>query len=195
MANLSAQTVQYLSGFPFIREIDPSSGPSGPNGVTSYWLVPTSGWSGDVRFPYDVSEDLKSQSYNKVTVDGIEYYRVPEESSNLPGRLSEYAQRTGVAELQNPPSGGVNRVAEGLEKTADATVDPEGVSKFVEENDNWEEARKTQNDLDAQVERQVTESPAREPAEGKLVVTDDGGSASQDTKSSSPAAKKQDNKS
>lgn len=185
--SLNAQSLQYLAGLPFVRKIDVSTGPTGPNGVTAAWLIPTSGWVGDQRFPYDVSEDLNGQSYDKETVDGIEYYLVPEDdSSNLPGKLSEYAQRTGVAELQNPPGGGVNRVAEGLEN-ADATVDPDGVAKYADENDNWEDARKEQNEQDARVERQVSISPAREPSDGKLVeVSNDDKSASVKPATSSP---------
>lgn len=169
---LSDQSVQYLNSLPFLREIDASAGPAGPTGVVAYTLVPSNGWLGSQRFPHDVNEELAAEGYDTTSVEGIDYYRVPEVSNNLPGRLSEYAQRTGVAELQNPPSGGVNPVASTFAKdgSASASADPEGVKKYVADNDNVEDARKKDTEHNLRVERQVTTSPAREPAEGKLEV-------------------------
>lgn len=170
---ISPNTNLYISQLGLLREIDASTGPEGPHGVTAYWLVPTNGYHNGERFPHEVSEELKDANYDTDVYDGIEYYKVPEESSNLPGRLSHYAQLTGVAELQNPPGGGVNRVAETLENTAEATVAPDAVSKFVADNDSFEEARKKQSAENERVTRQVTVSPAREPADGKLVTTEE----------------------
>src|SRR5687767_2633205 len=128
---LSAASYQFVNQLGVTRIVDASGGPEGPHGTVSYWLVPTGDWHNGQRLPHDVVEDLKGQKYYKETVEGVEYYLVPEEASNVPGRLSHYAQLTGVAELQNPPSGGVNRVRETLDRTAGATVDPEGVDKYV----------------------------------------------------------------
>jgi hypothetical protein len=165
-------TYQYVSQLGLQRLIDVSTGPDGPHGVTAFWLVPAGGWHNNQRFPHDIDEDLGGAGLTKTTVEGQEYYLVPEESSNLPGRLSHYAQLTGVAELANPPGNGVNRVRATLENTAEATVAPDAVAKYVEDNDSWEEARKKVSDEDARTARQVSVSPAREPAEGKLVVAE-----------------------
>lgn len=171
--SLTPNTYRYIGQLGLLRKIDASTGPEGPHGVTSYWLVPSNGYHGSERFSNEVVEDLDNGKFDKASVEGIEYYLVPEESSNLPGRLSHYAQLTGVAELQNPPGGGVNRVLETLEDTAEATVAPDAVAKYVEDNDSYEEARNKVSAEDDRVNRQITKSPAREPGEGKLVTTDD----------------------
>lgn len=168
---LTAQTVQFLSQQGLTREVDASSGPEGPKGVTAYWLVPTSGWINGQRFPHPVEVDFAKQSFDKVTFEGVEYYRVPESSSNLPGLLGHYAQRTGVADLVNPPGGGVNKVRETVKDVAHPTIAPDAVKKYANEQDSLEEARQKVSEEDARVQRQVTVSPAREPAEGKLVHT------------------------
>lgn len=167
---LSAQTYQYVNQLGLTRLIDAGSGPDGPHGVTSYWLAPVGEWHNGQRIPHTVFEDLGSQNFDKTTVEGVEYYLVPEESSNLPGRLAHYAQLTGHAELANPPAGGVNRVRETFVKNSSkATVAPDTVEKYVKDNDSFEEARKKSTEEDDRVSRQVSVSPAREPAEGKLV--------------------------
>lgn len=192
MASLSPQTYQFINQINTLRYIDVTTGPEGAHGVTSYWLVPTGHWHNGQRFSHDVVEDLAAQDFKKTSVEGVEYYLVPEESTNLPGRLSHYAQLTGVAELQNPSGGGVNRVRETLEASAAATVDPEGVAKYVENNDTYEEARKKKSEEDSRVERQVTVSPAREPAEGALVETavSEPAKADDSKSSTSPASSK-----
>jgi hypothetical protein len=187
---LSPQTYQFVNQLGVTRYIDASTGPDGPHGVTSYWLVPSGGYHNGTRFPHDVVEDLKGQSYDTRTIEGVEYYLVPEESSNLPGRLSHYAQLTGVAELQNPPSGGVNRVRETLEDTAEATVAPDAVEKYVEDNDAAEEARKKSSVEDERLARAVSESPAREPANAELVQGSPKGDSS--SSSATPRGRKQD---
>lgn len=167
---LSAASYQFISQQGLNRLIDPSGDPSGPRNTVSYWLVPANGYINGQRVPHDVNEDLGGQNYDKTTVEGVEYFLILEESSNTPGLLSHYAQKTGVADLQNP-LGGVNRVRETLQNTAQATVAPDAVAKYVDENDAWEEARTKASEEDQRVGRQVTVSPAREPAEGKLVET------------------------
>lgn len=170
---LRPETYQFISQLGLIREIDATTGPAGPNGVTAYWLVPTNGWFNGSRFSNDVETDLSDGKFDKTSLEGLEYYRIPEESSNLPGRLSHYAQLTGLAELQNPPGGGVNRVVETFDGNAsEVTVAPESVSKFVDETDSFEEQRKHQSAENQRLLRQVTVSPAREPSEGKLVASD-----------------------
>lgn len=177
---LESNTYRYIGQVGFQRLIDVRTGPDGAQGTTSSWLVPTSGYVNGERFPHDVSEDLKGQSYDKVTQEGVEYYKVPEESSNTPGLLSHYAQRTGVAELENPPGGGVNRAAETfVDNSASASVAPDEVEKYVKDHDSFEDARKKQSEKDSQVARQVglgdeSGAPAREPGEGKLVVAESG---------------------
>lgn len=151
MADLSTATYQHLSQIGTLRLIDASAGPEGPNGVVSYLLVGANGWHNGSRLPHEVAEDLGNAGFNKQTVEGIEYFLVPEVSSNLPGRLSHYAQLTGVADLQNPPGGGVNPVRQHV-NTAEATVAPEAVSKWVEDSkDAWDEAREERLDRDQQV--------------------------------------------
>lgn len=171
---LYPESYQYISQLGVMRLIDATTGPDGPLGVTAYWLVPSGGWNNGQRFPHDVQADLEDQGFETRTFEGIEYFLVPEESSNLPGRLSHYAQLTGVAELQNPSGGGVNRVRETLEPTAAATVDPEGVEKFVSDNDSWEEARQKRSAEDETLAAAVNKSPAREPSESKLVEVEGG---------------------
>lgn len=183
---LEPNTYRYIGQLGLLRQVDVSTGPEGAQGVTACWLVPVSGYHNSERFPHVVSEDLKKQNYDKATLEGVEYYKVPEESSNLPGLLSHYAQRTGVAELENPPGGGVNRAAETFaENSASATVAPDAVSKYVEDNDNFEEARKKASQQEEQVARQVglgdeTGSPAREPSKSDLVEADSSSSKSAD---------------
>lgn len=167
---LEPTTYQFITNLGVTRLIDASTGPDGPQGVTAYFLVPANGWYNGHRFPHDVEEDLGNAKLEKATFEGLDYYLIPEESSNLPGRLSHYAQLTGVAELQNPPGGGVNRVRETLENTAKATVAPDQVEEFVKDNDSWEEARTKKSEQDERVDRQISVSPAREPSEGKLIA-------------------------
>lgn len=169
---LSAGSNQFISQLGVQRLVDASAGPEGPQGVVAYWLVPAGGYHNGQRFPHAFAEELEGEKFEKVSMEGVEYFLVPEESSNLPGRIAHYAQTTGVAELHNPPGGGVNRVRETLENTADHTVAPDAVSKYVDDNDSWEEARKKQSEEDDRIARQVSASPAREPAEGKLVVSE-----------------------
>lgn len=169
---LTPQTYQFINQLGVLRLVDPSNGPDGPHSTQAFWLVPAGGWHNGQRFPHDVVEDLNAQNYEKTEVEGLQYFLVPEESSNLPGRLSHYAQLTGVAELQNPSGGGVNRVRETLENYTAATVAPEAVGKYVEDNDSWEEARKKQSDSDAVLADAVSKSPAREPSEAKLVIAE-----------------------
>lgn len=191
---INPQTNQYLTQLNTLRYIDVSSGPNGAQGVTSYWLIPTNGYHHGVRMPHEVVEDLAAQDHKKTTHEGLEYYLVPEESSNVPGILSHYAQRTGVAELQNPPGGGVNRARETfIDNSASATVDPESVRKYVDTVDSWEEARKKQSEEDERTARQVHASvPAREPADGKLTTVDSEGEAEvAPEKTSIPPAPKQ----
>lgn len=183
---LPASTYQFLNQQAFLRLVDPSAGPDGPHGTVAFWLVPTGGYFAGQRAPHQVTEDLKAESYDTQVIEGVEYYLVPEESTNLPGRLSHYAQLTGVAELQNPSGGGVNRVRETFTlTTAKATVAPDAVAKYVEDNDSWEEARQKQAAQDAQVDRAVNQAPAREPAEGKLVE----GVKPEKTEKSTPASR------
>lgn len=170
---LSTSTVQWISQLGCMRLVDPSTGPEGPHGVTSHWLVPAGGWHNGNRFPHAIEEELKAAKLEKTTQEGVEYYLVEEVSSNLPGRLSHYAQLTGVADLANPPGGGVNRARETLENTSEATVAPEAVAKYVDNNDSYEEARKKATEDEELVNRAVDSStPAREPAEGKLVSSE-----------------------
>ena len=169
---LSAGAMQYIGQLGVQRLVDASTGPAGPHGVTAHWLVPAGGWHNSQRFPHEFQEELEGEKFEKTSIEGIEYFLVPEVSTNLPGRLSHYAQTTGVADLANPPGGGVNRVRETLEVTADATVAPDAVKKYVEDNDAYEEARKKQSEEDDRLARQVTASPAREPSEGKLVESE-----------------------
>lgn len=192
---LSPNSVRYIGQLGFLRHVDATTGPDGAQGTTSNWLVPTSGYHNTERFPHSVAEELKGENFEKVTLEGVEYYKVPEESSNLPGLLSHYAQRTGVAELQNPPGGGVNRVAETFaENSSKATVAPEAVEKYVDENDNFEEARKKESAQDKQVAKAVglgdePGAPAREPGEGKLVQGESSGSGQNVDKNPKPASK------
>lgn len=167
---LDPKTYQHLTQMGVSRLIDASGGRPGPHSVVAYHLVPANGYHNGQRLPHDVHEDLKAQSYETRTIEGIEYYLIPEVSTNLPGTLSHYAQRTGVAELQNPPSGGVNRVRETLADYADATADPEGVAKYVADNDAFEEARKKKTAQEEQVTKAVNKTPAREPSEGRLEI-------------------------
>lgn len=183
---LTAASYQYLSQLGVQRLINTGDGPAGPNGVTSNWLVPAGGWSNGQRFPHEFQTDLEDQSFDKVTIEGVEYFLVPETSTNLPGRIAHYAQTTGVAELQNPPGGGVNRVRETLALSSDHTVAPEAVAKYIEDNDAYEEARKKSTLEDERLARQISVSPAREGSEGKLVQTDEG---PKDAKSSGPSHK------
>lgn len=164
---LEPSTYQYINQLGLTRQISATS----PSSVESHWLVPANGWHNSQRLPYVVAEDLKAQGYEKTVVEGIEYYKVPEESTNLPGLLSHYAQRTGVAELQNPPGGGANRVVETLANGEHGvTVAPDAVKKYVDSTDPYEEARKKASEEEKRVSRQVTVSPGREPSEGALVA-------------------------
>lgn len=165
---ISPKSYQHLTQLGLQRLIDASTGPEGPLGVTSYHLVPTNGYHNGQRLPHDVHEDLKAQDYERRDLEGVEYFLIPEVSTNLPGLLSHYAQRTGVAELRNPPSGGVNRVRETLVDYPHATVAPDAVAKYVEDNDAYEEARKKTTAEDEQLAFAVNKTPAREPAEGRL---------------------------
>jgi len=165
---ISPKSYQHLTQLGLSRLIDASAGPAGPRGVVAFHLVPTGGYHNGQRLPHDVHEDLKAQSYDTRTIEGVEYYLIPEVSTNLPGQLSHYAQLTGVAELRNPPSGGVNRVRETLADYSDATVAPEAVSKYVDDNDAYEEARKKQSEEDDLLAHNVNKSPAREPSESRL---------------------------
>lgn len=167
---LTAATYQYVLQLGVTRLIDTTSGGPGPNGVTSSLLVGANGYHNGTRLPHEVQEDLLAQGFDKTLSEGVEYFLVPEFASNLPGRISHYAERTGVADLQNPPGGGVNRARETFEADAAATIDPQGVAKFVQDNDTFEEARtKSTEEADVQARAVDITTPAREPAAGALV--------------------------
>lgn len=187
---LSPNSNHFVTSRIAMRLVDPSGGPAGPNQTVSYWLVPTNGYFGTERVPHTVQEELQGEKYDTTTVEGQEYWLVPESSTNTPGLLSHYAQRTGVADLVNPPGGGVNRARETFDlvkKGHESTVAPDAVDKYVQDNDSFEERRRNQDEETARINRAVSVSPAREPAEGKLVsadpVDDDG--AKKGTKTSS----------
>lgn len=157
---LSAHVVQFVNQLGLLTFIDPSTGPQGPHGCSAFKLVPTSGWHNGQKIPHEVDLELKVQGYKKTSLEGVEYYLVPDDSStNAPGTLSHYAQRTAVADLVNPPGGGVNRAAETFDEAkgyAAHTVSPDAVKKYVKSTDNWEEARKAAEELNDRVKRQVS---------------------------------------
>lgn len=154
---LSAPVYQYIAQLGLMTYVDPSQGPKGPQGTVAYKLVPTSCWHGSQPFPRDVVAELKAEKFKKYSLEGVEYWLVPDEgSTNLPGLLSHYAQTTTDTDLQNPPGGGVNRAAETFtKKDADATTDPEAVSKYVKSTDNWDAAVETEKEFNDRVKRQV----------------------------------------
>lgn len=154
---ISVQTAQYITQLGLLTYVDPSEGPAGPHGTVVYKLVPTSGWYNGQRFPYDVETDLKLQGYKTTSIEGVEYFLVPDDSAtNVPGTISHYAQRTSVADLVNPPGGGVNRALEGVDYSAH-TVAPDAVKKFVKDTDNWEDARKKSSEEDDRIKRQISD--------------------------------------
>lgn len=183
---ITSQTYQFLNQQNLTRLIDVSGDVEGPKGTVSYWLVPSNGYINGQRVPHAADTELQDAGFDKTTVEGLEYYLVPEESSNTPGLLSHYAQRTGPNDLANP-NGGINRVRESFGGKAESavTVAPEAVAKYVDDNDAYEEARKKASAEDERVTRQVTVSPAREPSESKLVET-----STDDTSSSSDSSAK-----
>lgn len=155
MANLSSATFQSLSQLGATRLVDPSTGPDGPHGTVVYLLVGANGWHNGTRLTHEVNEDLQKAGFEKQTVEGVEYFLVPESASNVPGRLSHYAQTTGVADLQNPPGGGVNAARQHATTPA-VTVDPEGVNKFVgDAKDAFDEARDERLRTDEQVQQAI----------------------------------------
>jgi hypothetical protein len=188
LAELTAATYQFISQSGTTRLIDATNGVPGPRGTVSFLLVGSNGYHNGTRLPHEVDEDLKNAGFEETTVEGIDYYLVPEYATNVPGILAHYAQQTGVADLQNPPGGGVNTARGTLEATADASVDPEGVSKFVQDNDSWEEARTKRSEELKVADRAVDAStPAREPSTGALVSDDSGGEQSEPKPSSKPS--------
>lgn len=159
--SISSATYQFLNQQPLLRFVDASHGPDGPQGTQSFWLVPTNGYFNGQRAPHTVKVELDAGGYDKTTLEGIEYFLVPEESTNTPGLLSHYAQRTGVADLQNPPGGGVNRVLETFENvTTSATAAPGTVEKYVADNDNFEQARVKASTEDEIIDRAVKKGEA-----------------------------------
>lgn len=154
---LSAPVYQYISQLGLMTYVDPSEGPKGPQGTVAYKLVPTSCWVASQPFPRDVEIELKAEKFKKFSLEGVEYWLVPDESStNLPGTLSHYAQTTTSTDLENPPGGGVNRAAGTFKKKdAEATTDPEAVSKYVKDTDNWDNAIESEKEFNDRVKRQV----------------------------------------
>jgi hypothetical protein len=155
---LSAPAYQYIAQLGLLTFVDPSKGPKGPQGTVAYKLVPTSCWIGSQPLPRDVKLELEAEKCKTYTLEGVEYWMLPEEgSTNLPGELSHYAQTTLPSDLVNPPGGGVNRASETFvgKNAGDATVDPEAVSKYVKSADNREEAQKTEDAKNARISRQV----------------------------------------
>lgn len=166
---LSANVYQWISQQGLLRFIDASSGPAGPTNVLSFWLVPALGYINGQRVPHDHQVELEAQGFDKTVVEGLEYFLVPEESTNLPGLLSHYAGRTGVADLANAPGGGVNRVRGDIDVAN--TVAPDAVAKYVEDNDSYEEARtKTTEEQEIKDRAVDASTPAREPGDGKLIT-------------------------
>lgn len=153
--SLTPQTAQFLSQLGTLTYVDVSAGPTGPHGAVAYDLIPTSGWHQGQRFPHSVEVELAAQGFKKTTIEGVQYYLVPDEkSTNVPGTVSHYAQRTSVADLQNPPGGGVNRALENVDYS-DHVAAPEAVKKYVKDTDNWEDARKKVSEEDERVRRQI----------------------------------------
>lgn len=156
---LSVQTVQFISQLGLLTFVDPSQGPKGPEGTVAYKLVPKNCWYGGSPFPYEVSQELKHAGFDIFVNEGVEYWMVPDATStNLPGKLSHYAQTTSVHDIVNPPGGGVNRAAETLAEDrggAEHVVEAGAVSKYVKVTDNWEAARVRANELNDRVKRQI----------------------------------------
>lgn len=155
---LSATTFQYIAQLGLLTYVDPSQGPKGPQGTVAYKLVPTNCWHGGNPFPRDVQVELKAEKFKKYSLEGVEYWLVPDEgSTNLPGNLSHYAQTTTDTDLVNPPGGGVNRAAETFKgkNVSKVATDPEAVSKYVKSTDNWDDAVEKEDEFNARVKRQV----------------------------------------
>lgn len=167
---LTNSTYQFIEQLGPLTLVDATAGPDGPTGVIAFYLVGANGYHNATRLPHEVVDDLNSQGFDKKVIEGIEYLLVPKTASNLPGRLSYYAQTTGVADLQNPPGGGVNALREQLKgTTATNTNDPEGVAKFVEDAEEaWDEAKRVRDEENAIIDRAVNDAPARSHADASL---------------------------
>lgn len=156
---LTPQTVQFITQLGLLTFVDPSQGPKGPHGTVAYKLVPKNCWYNSHPFPHEVSVELKAEGFSTFTNEGVDYWMVPDTAStNLPGKLSHYAQTTSVNDVINPPGGGVNRAAETLQEDrggADHVVEAGAVSKYVKVTDNWEAARQQANELNDRVKRQI----------------------------------------
>lgn len=163
---LSSNTYQFIQQLGATKLIDASAG---VNGVVAFALVGANGWHNGQRLPHDIEVDLSSQKYDKQVIEGIEYYLVPEVSSNLPGRLAVYAQATGVADLTNPPGGGANRARDAHAVEPAVSAAPDAVAKFIEDNDAHEEARQKATEEENVVARAVDATTPGRDAEGKLV--------------------------
>lgn len=86
---LSPYSMQYLNqigGLLTFVEISDSGS------ANAYKLVPVSHWHNGQQFPHDVINDLKSQDFSRLTEQGLEYYLVPESTTNAHGTVSAYVQ-------------------------------------------------------------------------------------------------------
>ena len=86
---LSAHSMQYLNqqgGMLTHVEIE-------DNGqARAYKLVPTTHWHNGNKFPYEVEKDLRRESFRETTIQGLNYYLVPESTTNAVGRVTPYAR-------------------------------------------------------------------------------------------------------
>lgn len=85
---LSAHSMQYLNqqgGLLTFVEIDDS-------GVANaYKLVPVTCWHNSQKFPHDIEKDIRNEGFRRVTKEGLEYFLVPETTTNAQGRVAQYA--------------------------------------------------------------------------------------------------------
>ena len=86
---LTAHSMQYLNQLGGLNtHVDISD-----NGVAkAYKLVPCSHYHNGNAFPHDIVMDLQKESHKTTTIEGLQYYLIPETTINAEGTVTQYVQ-------------------------------------------------------------------------------------------------------
>jgi len=86
---LSANSMQYLNqlgGLLTFVDIEDTGR------AVAYKMVPCSHWHQSNQFPHEVQKELRAQTFRTTKVEGLEYYLIPETTTNAVGTVTQYVQ-------------------------------------------------------------------------------------------------------
>ena len=101
---LSASTMQYLNqlgGLVTFVDIEDTGR------AVAYKLVPCTHYHDHKKFPHEVERELRAESFRTTVIEGLEYYLVPETTTNAVGTVAQYVQPdrpTQEVSMKPPPA-------------------------------------------------------------------------------------------